>query len=216
MKKIVLFGNILLVTLIHAQSDSGVPNRSLFDIVNYDVKKPNNDKSIDGSPYLSNQFFLSKISNVTNTTETRYNAYTDEIEFKSAGTIYIIPKDPSYSTISQQNGSLYTLIDNGYYNDLYTNKNTRFLLKQKISISQNDSTVKNGYNTSPDTPSYVKDKEKYFIYYKGKAYEISKNIKALISEINDPKLNDFINNNKISIKDINSMKKLVDFMASLQ
>ncbi|OPC52476.1 hypothetical protein DSC47_16925 [Elizabethkingia miricola] len=216
MKKIILFNSILLTIYTYAQSDSGLLNRSLSDIINYDIKSPNNNKSIEGSPYLSDQFILSRISNVKNITETRYNAYTDEIEFKSANNIYIIPKDTVYSTITQQNGSVFTLINGEYFIDLYTNKNASFLLKQKISVSLNDSKVKNGYSITSNVHSYEKDEEKYFIYYKGKLYEISKNIKSFVNEVNINKITEFMKNNKIIVKDTNSVRKLVDFLASIQ
>ncbi|WP_407486534.1 hypothetical protein [Elizabethkingia anophelis] len=216
MKKITLFNSILLTIYTYAQSDSGLLNRSLSDIINYDIKTPNNNKSIEGSPYLSDQFILSRISNVKNTTETRYNAYTDEIEFKSTNNIYIIPKDTVYSTITQQNGFVFTLINSEYFINVYTNKNISFFLKQKISVSPNDSTVKNGYSTNLSNPSYVKDKERYFIFYKDKLYEISKNMKALVNGINSSKITEFIKNNKIIVNDASSVRKLVDFLASIQ
>ncbi|WP_407497322.1 hypothetical protein [Elizabethkingia anophelis] len=206
MKKIILFNSILLTIYTYAQSDSGLLNRSLSDIINYDIKTPNNNKSIEGSPYLSDQFILSRISNVKNTTETRYNAYTDEIEFKSTNNIYIIPKNTVYSTITQQNGFVFTLINSEYFINVYTNKNISFFLKQKISVSPNDSTVKNGYSTNLSNPSYVKDK----------LYEISKNMKALVNGINSSKITEFIKNNKIIVNDASSVRKLVDFLASIQ
>lgn len=178
-EKIILFNSILLTIYTYAQSDSGLLNRSLSDIINYDIKTPNNNKSIEGSPYLSDQFILSRISNVKNTTETRYNAYTDEIEFKSTNNIYIIPKDTVYSTITQQNGFVFTLINSEYFINVYTNKNISFSWSKNFCFSKWFYS-KNGYSTNLSNPSYVKDKERYFIFYKDKLYEISKMWKHLL------------------------------------
>ena len=51
---------------------------------------------------------------------------------------------------------------------------------------------------------------------KGKLYEISKNIKSFVNEVNINKITEFMKNNKIIVKDTNSVRKLVEFLASIQ
>lgn len=206
--KTILIGTLLINTvLVSAQT---IANRSELEIINYDVKKPSAGV-IDGTPYLSDAFSVSKINKVTSPIETRYNTYTDEIEFKTNGNIYVLPKDEIYNTISQNNGTTIKLINGSYYILLSELPKFNLLSKEKTSIDKNETTVKNGY-AKEENPSYVREKSIYYILYKETLIQVDKNFEALKNSLSKKEVNDYIKKNKPSIKDRESMLDFINFL----
>ena len=72
-----------------------------------------------------------------------------------------------------------------------------FLKQKKYLFSLNDSKVKKMATVLPLTFIHMeKMKRKYFIYYKGKLYEITKHKNHLFNEVNINKITEFMKNNK--------------------
>lgn len=204
---------LMLVVSVYCNAQA-IANRSISDIINYDIKKPSTEV-LDGTPYLSDTFSTSKIDNVSNSIETRYNTYTDEIEFKLNGNIYILPKDGNlYNTISQNNGTIIKLINGSYYIMLSKFSKFNLLSKEKTSIDKNETTIKNGY-TKEETPSYVKEKTVYYISYNDKLLQIDKNFEVLKTNLNKKEIIDYLKKNKPSIKNFESLIKLTNFLNSV-
>ena len=172
-------------------SGQTIANRSISDIINYDIKKKSIE-DIDGTPYISDTFSISKINHITNSVETRYNIYTDEIEFKLNNNIYILPKDESlYNTIAQSDGTIIKLIHGSYYFVLSKFPKLNLLSKEKISIDKNETLLKNGYNKE-EIPSYIREKTTYYILYNDKLIRLDKNFDILKTNLDKKEIGKLI------------------------
>ena len=203
MKKNTILLAFSLFSVYH--NSQTIANRSISEIINYDIKTKSND-NIEGSPYLSNDFSVSKINNISNSVETRYNCYTDEIEFKLNGTIYILPKNENlYNNIHQNNGTYLRLIK-GHYYIAHTDLNKINLLSlEKTIIETNESIVKNGY-TKEEKPNYTREKTTYYLYDNENLILIDKKFESIEKAFNKNNISEYIKKNKPNTKRYHPIK----------
>ncbi|WP_396177844.1 hypothetical protein [Flavobacterium sp.] len=179
-----------------------------------------------GSPYVNDLFLTTQISGTENVFQTRYNAYTDEVEVRHDDAVFVIPKEDQFSSI------YYKLADSklklmrynvekeeykyGYLFELYV-KETFGIYKRERVTFQDERQPVNGYSL-PTPPKYTKNSPEYYLKMdETKVIPFPKNKKALISLFsnNEEKINTFLKSEKISFKDEADLIKLTQFLATL-
>ncbi|MCT3692351.1 hypothetical protein HZP84_15430 [Elizabethkingia anophelis] len=210
MKKII---NTALFLILPITAFSQDLNRSLNDIMNYDVKRASKNNEIGGSPYLENNYSTSSISNVKYKLQTKYNVYSDEIEFLAKdGTVYILPKEKQYSDITFDDNTHIKLINNIYYVLLHSATDIYLLKKYHIILDKQETEVKTGYSSAKN-PEYIREKPSYFIYNNTEIIELDKSFGNLLNKYKDNNLPDFIKKQNVTIKNEKSLFKIVDFLS---
>lgn len=169
--------------------------------------------------YLTKSFEAAKVNNLEEIVYLKYNLYKDEMEFTRDGKSYYMNKKEG-STIKFTNSNAtyktYSYNDDlGYFLVHITGKN-ELLTKQIVSYIP----------PKPAATSYQKDKpadfkresDKHFIKFEdGSIVEIPTRKKSFLQIFND-KSNDikkFVKENKINVKKVEDLKKVVDYLNTL-
>lgn len=169
------------------------------------------DPTVQGSPYLNNDFKITNISNTSDAVTARYNIFKDEVEFKKGNDLYILPKNDLYRIVKIQPNTNLVLIDNKYYIVLLENNNVSLLKREKVEY-QKGREATNGYETSK-LSSYKASKPSFYIKKNDKVIEIDKktNFEEIFSNKN---ANSYIKTEKIDLKNEASLLKLMRYLTS--
>ncbi|MDX8571522.1 hypothetical protein OZ666_07505 [Elizabethkingia sp. HX QKY] len=179
-----------------------------------------NEKGIDGSPYVNGiNFIKAQIPNYNKSIpDLRYNANSDEMEFRNENDIYFVNKQPqikidflslkkSYEclnySINDKNyfGYLVVLVDNAKYS-LYKKESIEIIKGEKGSnpfvTDQND--------------FYGKVKNQYLLKKGNHFSKISKNVKDIIDLFdNKTGVENYIKTNKIDLSKEDDLIKFVKY-----
>lgn len=227
MKKIVI-GCLILVSF----SSQG-QGRSILDILdntggsifrNRVIYKEKDN--VIGSPYVNDLFLTSEISGTENVFQTRYNAYTDEIEVRHDDSVFVIPKEQQYSSIYYKlsNSRLQLLRYNaqkdeyiyGYLFELYVKEMFGIYKREKVSFQDERQPV-NGYSL-PTPPKYNKNSPEYYLKMNDSTVvPFPKNKKALkdLFPTKEEAIFNYLKSEKNSFKNEEDMIKLTKFLATL-
>lgn len=227
MKKIVI-GCLILVSF----SSQG-QGRSILDILdntggsifrNRVIYKEKDN--VIGSPYFNDLFLTSEISGTENVFQTRYNAYTDEIEVRRDDAVFVIPKEQQYSSIyyklssfklqlmrynSQKEEYIY-----GYLFELYVKETFGIYKRERVSFQDERQPV-NGYSL-PTPPKFNKSNPEYYLKVdESKVVPFPKNKNALkdLFPNKEEAIANYLKNEKISFKDEADLIKLTQFLATI-
>lgn len=198
-----------------------------FDQINIEIYKNNfqsqsgkkiDAKDISGTPYLENNFQKAYILKINGTeikdVLLRYNAYSDNMEFKKDGTNYAIAfpseiyriKLGDLSFIYTQYQSA-TKIKHGYFQLLH--EGTYCLLKKYRSVVKFPERF-----DSKDSIRFVQQSPAYFIRHgEGNSYEITsqKQLIKLLQPIHQPVI-DYIKANNVNGKDESKLTNLMEYL----
>lgn len=181
-----------------------------------------NNTVIEGSPYLEDVFFMSKVEGIDKVFLSKYNIVLDQFEFKEDDDVYILPKKPEYKTIVLGK-SKYILLEYNADNVLKTGylvelmKSDNVSLYKKIRIKTTEKQEAKGYDKA--TPArYVKISPEFYIKIKENTIDyFPKNKKELLSLFPDSKekIEGFLKENKTSFKNEEDLIKLTKFLGQL-
>ncbi|WP_407535286.1 hypothetical protein [Elizabethkingia miricola] len=222
MKKIFLLPVSFFSILTFAQTGSDNMAVSAQGEMFFMMGKKNilNEKGIDGSPYVNGiNFIKAQIPNYNKSIpDLRYNANSDEMEFRNENDIYFVNKQPqikidflslkkSYEclnySINDKNyfGYLVVLVDNAKYS-LYKKESIEIIKGEKGSnpfvTDQND--------------FYGKVKNQYLLKKGNHFSKISKNVKDIIDLFdNKTGVENYIKTNKIDLSKEDDLIKFVKY-----
>lgn len=147
---------------------------------------------VDGSPYIQNDYIPGHLANNSKNHQLRYNAYTDDIEFKQNGEILIANKIPGQKFIFNS-GETYTTLHYsldgnvsslGYLVELVSNPE-KYSLYKKQSVKKIDALEGlNSYQSSKNS-YYEKQKDQYLILHNGNYYTLPSSIRKMEGEYKD-------------------------------
>lgn len=208
MKKIFIISSIVISTVYYGQTMINSMNDFYTTAMNNGTINNSTVENISGSPYLTNDYLVTKIGNLDNSISARYNIYKDEIEFKNNDKIFLVPKTDSYSKISFSNGTNLILVNNNYYVITYQQGNNMILKKEKIKYNP-PMEARSSYQ-DPKLASYTKSNSQFFILSNGNIIEITK--EELIKLYPEKDIKSFLSKNKINFKNENDFIKLGQFI----
>jgi len=179
-----------------------------------------------GSPYVNESYLNTQIAGTNNVLQTRYNAYTDEIEVKYDDAIFVVPKEEQYKTI------YYKLTDSrlqlmrykpesgepvyGYLFELFIDNEFGLYKRERVTY-QDAKEPTNGYATATP-PKYNKKSPEYLIKLNdSEVVPFPKNKKALIALFSGKEelISNYLKAEKISFKDEEDLLKLTKFLKTL-
>lgn len=172
---------------------------------------------IVGSPYLTKNFNLAKVSDNYEKVPVRYNSFKDEIEFQKDDKTMVLPNEPQFSRVEilspkQTLVFLDTADDmKGYFFELVNGKNA---LYKKVKTKFIDFVpAANSYAT--DKPASFKTLDPiYYIKTEKGFIKKPKNQKEVIEQIPDKKeaIETFVKTNKIKFNREEDLIKFVTFL----
>ncbi|WP_411897229.1 hypothetical protein [Elizabethkingia occulta] len=222
MKKIFLLPVSFFSMLIFAQTGSDNMAVSAQGEMFFMMGKKNiiNEKAIDGSPYVNgNNFIKVQIPNYNKSIpDLRYNANSDEMEFRNENDIYFVNKQPQikidFLSLNKSYECLnYNINDKNYFGYLVVLvDNAKFSLYKKESIE----IVKGEKGSNPfvtdQNDFYGKVKNQYLLKKGNHFSKISKNVKDIINLFdNKTDVENYIKTNKIDLSKENDLIKFVKY-----
>lgn len=222
MKKIFFLLPVLAYISSYGQLQNTTAPTDVF--MHYRVSSKNGKQlsydDIKGSPYLLKDFRPAKIADGYEIISARYNAYTDEIEFKKGDDIYVLPKNNDFSQINFVNNKdkLILIKDadelSGYYFKLTGDKNS-LLKKEKVVFN----------DIVPSASSYESERPAKFLQQKPIYYlKTDKGVIKKILNNNDiydlfpdkkQSLNKFVKEKNIKFNQENALIELVNYLNSI-
>ncbi|MFL9834787.1 hypothetical protein [Chryseobacterium terrae] len=222
MKKIFLLLPVLVYASSYGQLQNTTAPTDVF--MHYRVSSKNGKQlsyeEVKGSPYLVKDFRSAKIADGYEMVLARYNAYTDEVEFKKGDGVYVLPKNKDFSQINFLNSKdNLILISNGddssgYYFKITGDKNS-LLKKEKVVFN----------DVVPSASSYESEKPAKFLSQKPIYYfKTDKGVVKKILNNNDiydlfpdkkQSVNKFIKEKRIKINQENDLIELVNYLNSI-
>ena len=199
---------------------------SLNQLSDYKQGK-DNEKKVDGSPYINAQFTPSEIVGIPHNFNMRYNAFADEVEVeKVKGEIYALKKDPEFKTILLEQGKYKLQLVNywisskkevlGYLVELKAVNEIILYRRDKMNLIAGKEAI-----TSFDiavAPKLVRSKDRYYLKQKEKnIVEFPENKKQLINSFPNLKdqITNFIESNKLDFDNEADLIKITLFIGSL-
>ncbi len=186
------------------------------------------DGTIQGSPYLTSNFFYGEIEGIDGGLMMRYNAHRDEFEIKKTDQekdLFSLPKEDRYGLIiGKFNNTIIRLkeykdktgdVVKGYLYELHKNGNISLLKREKIILQKEREGT--GYQDY-QPPKFSKGRtELYLEKGDGSIIEFPTNKKELLKIYPDKKneIEAFLKSNKIKFNDESDMALIVDFIGKL-
>lgn len=154
----------LAASSVFANAQFGDPSKATRTInTNGNIIDAVVEEKVEGSPFYSDAYQNSKISNVDFMMPLRYNLLHDELEFLKDAEVYVLPKVSTYKDIEfTATGEKLMLIHNAYYFVLAKKNGNHLLKKSSVSFTAARPS-KNGYDAS-SPPKYSRAKDQFFIY----------------------------------------------------
>lgn len=224
MKKYFLICFYLFITNADAQLVMGAINQVEMNSIM--LRKENlRDTDITGSQYFNENFLMGKVKGIPESIELRYNAFTDEVEFRNPNdTVYILIKDEKLNPIELFKKKIYyttyqnerNQIVNGYLFEVYSNKYKVFRNEKIILIPAKE--PRSGYD-SYTPPKLQKTSNQYFLKISNEKgiFVFPKNKNELIKNFSNYKneINDFFKSNKLGFSKEGDLIQIVKFLEKL-
>lgn len=224
MKRYILVCFYLVITNSNAQLIMGGINQVEMNSVL--LRKGNTrDTDVTGSQYFNENFLKGKIKGIPESVELRYNAYTDEVEFRDSNdTIYTLIKDEKLNPIEFfKKKIVYTeyqneknQIVNGYLFEVYTSKYKIFKNEKIILLPAKE--PRSGYDIYTP-PKLQKTNSLFFLKLSDDKdiFVFPKNKNELIKHFPDKKneINEFFKSNKLGFSKEGDLIQIVNFLEKL-
>lgn len=179
----------------------------------------------DGSPYTDGDTFkkVSISGYSANVPDLRYNAFSDEMEFRNGKDIYSANKENG-QIIKFDNGKVYECLnynfegkDKSGYLVLLVNNPEKYSLykREKVELLKGEKSP-NGI-TKDRNDYYAKEKDAYIIRKNGTFTRMAKNKKELLNDfpVKSDEVEKFIKEKQINFKSDADLIKLVTYMNTL-
>src|SRR5690606_35075383 len=188
------------------------------------VKETLNLSDIEGSPYFQNDFLYAFVDEDTSKPhKLRYNAYKDEMEFMNNGEIYYIDKN-KYKSITFEPFKKYVLVNyelnneevHGYLIEILAGNYSLYQTERKKFLPER--TVSRGLSETHTPAQFREADEVFFIKLQnGNILELPSSKSKLADLFGDysKSVNQYLKENKISLKNQNNLKKLFQYINSL-
>ena len=176
-----------------------------------------------GSPYITQEFLPAVITGHDKSINLRYNAYTDEMEFKMNQVDYNLSKEeyPEVFIGPEKTRYIYTSYTDGktkvsgFLRTIAEHDKVAFYIKESITYTPAVASS-NGYGS--DKPAiYKRAKDRLFVKVNGNIIEMPTNKKkfaALFSE-NEKQISSYISSEKIALTKETDLLKLGRFIQNL-
>lgn len=225
-KRIKIIISVLLLKIITITNAQVVgfssPGGGTYEMVFVPGEKLDNSaefKKIASKMYITKNYQPTKVDNIIETIFLKYNAYKDEMEFLNDGQILFLKKERDRQITFTNSNTKYELfnVDNKLKYFIVHNDGKNQLLSRQIVTYQEAKPPRNSYVAGKD-PDFIRDKDIFYIRFdKNNILEVPGNKKkfyALFKE-NESKIKKYIKSEKLDIKDIDDLKKIVDYSNSL-
>lgn len=186
-----------------------------------------NEKKVDGSPYINEEFTTSEIVGIPYNFNMRYNAYADEVEVeKVKGDVYALKKDNEFKTILIDKGKYKLQLVNywisskkevyGYLVELISTKGIVLYRRDKMNLIAGKEAI-----TSFDiavAPKLVRSKDRFYLKQKeNNIIEFPENKKQLIQLFPSfqKEISAFINEKDINLKSEEDVIQLIQYIGTL-
>ena len=175
-----------------------------------------NEVKIEGSPYLFNEYNLSKIGDYKDEINIKYNIFSDEVEFVKNGQLLALNKTPDLSKIRFINYNTILVLkeingNNGYYLELFNNNGRQLLKKLKIRLEKGR-TSQNSYDLDRNS-RYIKDEPIYYFFIENNLIASNK-LKKIEGDLEKKGYNikEILKKEKLSIKKDQDLIKLINLI----
>ena len=175
-----------------------------------------NEVKIEGSPYLFNEYNLSKIGDYKDEINIKYNIFSDEVEFVKNGQLLALNKTPYLSKIRFINYNTILVLkeingNNGYCIELINNNGRQLLKKLKISLEKGR-TSQNSYDLDRNT-RYIEDEPIYYFFIENNLIASNK-LKKIEGDLEKKGYNikEILKKEKLSIKKDQDLIKLINLI----
>lgn len=175
-----------------------------------------NEVKIEGSPYLFNEYNLSKIGDYKDEINIKYNIFSDEIEFVKNGQLLALNKTPDLSKIRFINYNTILVLkeingNNGYYLELFNNNGRQLLKKLKIRLEKGR-TSQNSYDLDRNS-RYIEDEPIYYFFIENNLIASNK-LKKIEGDLEKKGYNikEILKKEKLSIKKDQDLIKLINLI----
>ena len=175
-----------------------------------------NEVKIEGSPYLFNEYNLSKIGDYKDEINIKYNIFSDEVEFVKNGQLLALNKTPDLSKIRFINYNTILVLkeingNNGYYLELFNNNGRQLLKKLKIRLEKGR-TSQNSYDLDRNT-RYIEDEPIYYFFIENNLIASNK-LKKIEGDLEKKGYNikEILKKEKLSIKKDQDLIKLINLI----
>ncbi|PPZ92384.1 hypothetical protein C3729_05310 [Cloacibacterium normanense] len=175
-----------------------------------------NEVKIEGSPYLFNEYNLSKIGDYKDEINIKYNIFSDEVEFVKNGQLLALNKTPDLSKIRFINYNTILVLkeingNNGYYLELFNNNGRQLLKKLKIRLEKGR-TSQNSYDLDRNS-RYIEDEPIYYFFIENNLIASNK-LKKIEGDLEKKGYNikEILKKEKLSIKKDQDLIKLINLI----
>jgi len=186
-----------------------------------------NEKKVEGSPCINEEFTLSQIVGIPYNFNMRYNAFADEVEVeKVKGDIYALKKDNEFKTILIDKGRYKLQLVNywisskkevyGYLVELIAINGISLYRRDKMNLIAGKEAVTSFDIAVP--PKLVRSKDRFYLKQKeNNIIEFPENKKQLIQLFPSfqKEISTFINEKDIDFKSEKDLIQLTEFISTL-
>lgn len=175
-----------------------------------------NEVKIEGSPYLFNEYNLSKIGDYKDEINVKYNIFSDEIEFVKNGQLLALNKTSDLARIRFINYNTTLVLkdingNKGYYLELFNNNGRQLLKKLKIHLEKGR-TSQNSYDLDRNS-RYIEDEPIYYFFIENNLIASNK-LKKIEGDLEKKGYNikEILKKEKLSIKKDQDLIKLINLI----
>lgn len=217
-----IFKYLLVAIIVSPLSAQQVGDVITVGSNSYEVRSPNEakDNRVIGSPYTTSAYLPSVVTGYEKPLSLKYNAYTDEMEFKLDGKEYALSKEeyPEVFFGPEKIKYIYTsYVDkkntvSGFLKVITESETVALYLKESVSFTP---ATRGGNSYSSEKPAtYKKGKDRYFIKTPNQIVEVPTNRRRLADLFPDKEkeISNFISSEKISLTKEADLIKLIDFI----
>lgn len=191
---------------------------------NYGTEIDDKNSNIAGSQYFEDRFLTARVSLLDNKElEIRYNAFKDEMEYKSEGKVFRLNKKDSLIVVFKSGNKIYEYmeyvfkkkLEKGYLVRKTNFKKTDLFAKEIISFVPYKDAA-NPYEQATQA-HYRKDKNVYFVKLDDRVVEIPKKKKEFLKLFskNQENIDNFLKSNKVDLEDENDLISTIRFLNSI-
>jgi hypothetical protein len=223
MKKIIFSLSIILLAVgVLAQNEGFIHDGELT------IKTLSKDNSIEGYPYLNDEFVSGSIITVNNLKyidiPLRYNIYNDEIEFQKGDIVFVLDNPLNYVeiTIGSQvfihstfgNGASNNTVKYSYFEVL--NPKMELLLLKRFGVRFNKSVPNKGYYEAKPA-EFKLSPERFYLKFKNDAAQEVVKLKTTLLLFGDKSkdVKVFIKKEKLKLRKETDLISIVEFYNSL-
>lgn len=176
-------------------------------------------EKIKHKTYLTSNYEPATINDLKETVFLRYNMFKDEMEFTKNGNVYYMNKNKDIViTFKNLNSTYKTLFykDKLQYFQIHNQGDNQLLSKQIVSYLEPKPAATSYQKAKP--ADFKRESDKYYVKFQDNSIVELPTRKKNFYEVfgnNSQEIKKFVKANKISIKDINDLKQVINYYNTL-